>query len=68
MGTKPPSAKKVITVKQVGLAAAVFGVLGGIYGYFNGGPYNVVILFAECFISGFVVFYICASFIALLRK
>jgi len=68
MATKPQSGKKAITVKQVGLVALVLAIAGGLYGFVSGGMVSMVILFVECLIAGFIVIYICASFIELARK
>lgn len=68
MGTKPQSGKKAITVTQVGTAALVLAIGGGVYGFFSGGPVNMLIAFVEWFVAGFILFYICASFIVLFRK
>ena len=68
MGTKPQSGKKPITVVQVGGAAFILAVIGGIYGFFSGGLAPMAIIFIEVFIVGFVLFYTGASFIELARK
>jgi len=68
MSTRPQAGKKRITVKQVALVAAVPGISGGLYGFITGGPLSMMIQFAEFFIAGFVVVYVCASFVVLLRK
>jgi type IV secretory pathway VirB6-like protein len=68
MATKSQFRRKAISVTQVGWAAFFFAIVGGIYGLFTGGPANMIILFVECFIGGFILFYIGASFIELLRK
>jgi hypothetical protein len=68
MGTRPQSRKNPITIKQVGLLAFVFALAGGIYGFYTGGPVRMVIIFAECLITGFAILYFIASFIELLRK
>jgi hypothetical protein len=68
MATKSQFRRKAISVIQVGWAAFFFALVGGIYGFFTGGSANMIILFVECFIGGFILFYIGASFIELLRK
>ncbi|MDP3565355.1 MAG: hypothetical protein Q8R70_12795 [Methanoregula sp.] len=68
MSTKLQSGKKTITVTQVGWAASLLAIVGGMYGYFQGGPVNMFIGFVEGFVAGFILFYVCASFIVLLRK
>ena len=68
MSTKLQSVKKTITVTQVGWAASLLAIVGGIFGYFTGGPVNMIIAFIASFIAGFIIFYICASFMVLLRK
>ncbi len=68
MGTRSQSRKNPITVKQIGVLAFVFALAGGIYGFFTGGPVSMGVVFAECFIAGFVILYFVASFIELLRK
>jgi len=68
MGTKSQSKNKAITVTQVGWAALFLAIAGGVYGFFNGGLVNMFIGFVESFIAGFILFYVCASFIVLLRK
>jgi hypothetical protein len=68
MGTKPQSRKKPITIIQVAGVALIFAIAGGIYGFFTGGPLNIIITSAECFIAGFAVLYVGASFIELSRK
>ena len=68
MAAKPQSKRKAITLIQVGWVAFFFALAGSIYGLITGGPVNMIILFVECFIGGFILFYIGASFIELLRK
>ena len=68
MGTKPLSGKKPITVTQVGWGALFVAVAGGVYGFFTGGPTTMIIGFIECLTGGFIILYICASFIELFRK
>ena len=68
MGTKPQSKKKAITIIHVGWAALFLALGGGIYGFYTGGPVNMIIVFAEWFIMGFILSYICASFIELFRR
>ena len=68
MGTRPQSGKNPITVKQIGVLAFVFALAGGIYGFYTGGPVSMVTVFAECLIAAFVLLYLIASFIELLRK
>jgi zinc transporter ZupT len=68
MSTKNQSGTKAITVTQVGWAASLLAIVGGMYGFFTGGPVNMIIGFIEWFIAGFILFYVCASFIVLLRK
>jgi len=68
MGIQSKSKKQPITVKQVGLASLILAIVGGIIGYYNAGLESAAIGFAEWFIAGFVLLYIVASFIELLRK
>jgi hypothetical protein len=68
MGTKPQIKKKAITLIQVGWVALFFAILGGFYGFFTGGPERMIIIFVEWFIAGFIISYVCASFIELLRR
>jgi hypothetical protein len=68
MGTKPQFRRKAITVNQVGLVALVPGIAGGVYGFLSGGMMGMIIGFIEWFAAGFVLIYICASFIELFRK
>ena len=68
MGTESQSRKKAITVTQVGWAALFLAIAGGVYGFFTGGPVNMIIAFVASFIAGFILFYVCASFIVLLRR
>jgi len=68
MATKSQFRRKAISVTQVGWAAFFFAILGGIYGLFTGGPVNMIILFVECLVGGFIFLYIGASFIELLQK
>jgi hypothetical protein len=41
---------------------------GGVYGFFNSGPTAMIIGFIEFLAGGFIILYMCASFIELLRK
>jgi len=68
MATKSQFRRKAITITQVGWAAFFFALAGSIYGLITGGPVNMIILFVECFIGGFILLFIGASFIELLRK
>ena len=68
MGTKPLSRKKPITITQVGWATLFLALVGGGCGFFIGGPVTMVVAFVECLVGGFIILYICASFIELLRK
>jgi hypothetical protein len=68
MGVKSTSKKQPITVTQVGLASLILAIVGGIIGFFTGGLESMAIGFAEWFIAGFILLYIVASFIELLRK
>jgi hypothetical protein len=68
MVTKSKSEKKAITVIQVGWAAFFLAIMGGIYGFFTGGPVRMILGFAEWFIAGFILSYIAASFIELFRR
>jgi len=68
MGTKPQTRKKAITLIQVGWVALFLAIAGGVYGFYTGGPVGMAIVFAEWFIGGFILTYVCASFIELLRK
>jgi len=68
MVTKPQSRKKTITVKQVGWAALSLAIVGGIYGFFTSGLANMIMVFFECLVAGFILIYIGSSFIELLRK
>jgi len=68
MAVKPRSKNKTITVNQVALVSVVFALGGAGYGFFTGGTVKMVILFSECFIGGFILFYIGASFIELFRR
>ena len=68
MSTKPQSKKKIITVTQVCLAALFLAAVGGLYGFYTGGPVSMIIGFAEWFIAGFVFSYIIASFLVLLHR
>jgi len=70
LSTKLQSGKKTITVTQVGWAALLLAIVGGMHGYFEGGggPVNMFIGFVKGFVAGFILFYVCASFIVLLRK
>lgn len=62
------SNRKPITVKQVGLASLILAIVGGTVGFYTGGFENMIIGFAEWFIAGFVLLYIVASFVELLRR
>lgn len=68
MGTRKQSKKNPITIKQIGVLALVFAIAGGIYGLYTGGPVRMVIVFIECLIAAFILLYLIASFIELLRK
>ena len=68
MGTKSQPKNKAITVTQVIFVALFPATAGGIYGFFTGGIGGMVILFSECFIAGFILSYIGASFIELFRR
>jgi hypothetical protein len=68
MSTRIQSGNKVITVIRVAWAALALAVAGGVYGFFTGGQNSMIIGFIEWFVAGFIIFYICASFIVLLRK
>jgi hypothetical protein len=68
MAAKSRSRRKAITLIQVGWVAFFFAIAGGIYGLFTGGPVNMIILFVACFVGGFILSYVGASFIELLRK
>jgi hypothetical protein len=68
MVTKPQSKKKAITVTQVGWAAFFLAIVGGIYGFFTGGPVKMIPGFVEWFIAGFILLYVVASFIELFRR
>jgi zinc transporter ZupT len=68
MGTKSKSKRKAITITQVGLASLILAIVGGIVGFYTGGLESAIIGFAEWFIAGFVLLYIAASFIELLRR
>jgi len=68
MGTKSQPKNKAITVTQVIFVALFLAVTGGIYGFFTRGIGGMIILFFECFIAGFVLFYVGASFIELSRR
>jgi zinc transporter ZupT len=68
MGTQSKSKKQPITVKQVGLASLILAIVGGIIGFYTGGFVSGIIGFAEWFVAGFVLLYLVASFIELLRK
>lgn len=68
MSPKPQSRKKPITINQVGLIACIIAFAGAVYGFVTGGMVTMIVLFAECLVVGFVLIYVCASFIELLRK
>ena len=68
MGTKPQSRKKAITIIQVARVALFLALAGGVYGFITGGPGNMIVVFVACFIVGFILSYVCASFIELSRK
>ncbi len=65
---KNQSGQKAITIIHVGWAAVFFAIAGGVYGFYTGGPVKMIIVFAEGFIAGFILSYICASFIELFRR
>jgi hypothetical protein len=68
MAAKSQTKRKAITLIQVGWVAFFCALAGGIYGLITGGPLQMIILFVECFIGGFILSYVGASFIELLRK
>jgi len=68
MAAKPQTKRKAITLIQVGWVAFFFALAGGIYGLITGGPVHMIILFVACFIGAFILSYVGASFIELLRK
>jgi len=68
MAMKSQSGKKTITVTHVGWAASFLAIVGGVYGFFTGGAVSMITGFIEWFAAGFILFYVCASFIVLFRK
>jgi LytS/YehU family sensor histidine kinase len=67
-GMKSQLRKKAITVIQVAWVGLIIAVVGGIYGFYTGGPINMIVVFFEGLIIGFILAYVCASFIELSRK